>query len=99
MTSSSPPSSDDKVRKLGAYKAPYEPEPKVVALLEKLLAQAKDGSLRAIAVATVHRDDVSPAGEANSGWAVGNGCYFAITHAMQQLYRAWGKYCDERAGN
>lgn len=51
------------VVKLDGVTLDYEPDPHIIAELERLLARAKDGDLRAIAYATCNAN-----GSTGSGW-------------------------------
>lgn len=48
--------------------AEWAPVPEVVATAEKLLAEAKAGKIRAVAIATVSHDDLSEGAEIDHGW-------------------------------
>ena len=78
-----------------AYRAPMDPMEPVIRHCERLLADAKAGKLRSLVYAVVHRDDLSPAGMVDHGWACSTGTYYAVTHAIERLSRAWGRECDQ----
>lgn len=76
------------------YRERFAPDHRLVQHCERLLADAKSGQLRALVYGTVYRDDLSAAGSVDHGWAVGGGTYYAASHAIGRLQRAWGRECD-----
>lgn len=74
----------------------FAPDPDVVRQLYELLQDAKSGKLRSVAYATVCHDGLSEWGLSGSGWVCsGSLDVYALNHAIGQLKRRWGRYCDE----
>jgi hypothetical protein len=48
-----------------------------------------------MAFAAVYSDNLSEAGATGSSWVLGDGCYYALSHAIWSLDRRWGAYCDD----
>lgn len=76
------------------HREPFDPDPRLIRHCERLLADARSGKLRAVAYATVYHDDLSPAGSVDHGWAAAPGTYYATSHGVARLARAWGRECD-----
>ena len=72
----------------------FAPASPLVTHCERLLADAKSGRLRALVYGTVCHDGLSPAGSVDHGFCVGPGTYYAATHAVERLRRAWDRECD-----
>lgn len=77
-----------------AFALPFDPVPGVVAHVERLLADAKAGRLRALVYGVVWRDDISPAGAVDHGFACSPGTYYAASHAVERLRRGWDRECE-----
>ncbi len=72
-----------------AVTASFAPVSGMAEELEKLLALAKSGKLRACAWAVVYEADAKPDGEIGHGWARGPYTAFGLTAAIEQLNYAW----------
>ena len=72
----------------------FAPASPLIIHCERLLADAKSGRLRALVYGTVYHDNLSPAGSVDHGFCVGPGTYYAATHAVERLRRAWDRECD-----
>ena len=70
-------------------KHPFSPHPDVIKLLEDTLALAKEGRVQAVGLACVYRDELEPAGETYSTWAMGSGTKYGLTHAIVALKAKW----------
>lgn len=78
-----------------AVTASFSPVPELVEELEKLLALAKSGKMRAAAWAVVYEADAKPDGEVSSGWARGPYTSFGLTAAIERLNYRWKKHEHE----
>ena len=76
-------------RHIEAVKVPFAPVPEVIDELERLLAAAKSGKLRACAWAVVYHNDIAPDGDVDSGFARGPWTAFALTDAIERLRYRW----------
>lgn len=87
----------DNVRTLqvALAKKSFEPNDKLIKFLQGILDQAKEGKLRAVAVATVYHDDLDPGGEASEGWNYSSGTKFSLSHALLRLNAQWGRHLIE----
>lgn len=72
-----------------AVKGSFAPVPELVEEIEKLLALAKEGKMRAAAWAVVYHDDHAPDAEVASGWARGPYTNWALTAAIERLSHYW----------
>lgn len=67
----------------------FEPNERVIAHCEKLLAMAKSGEIRAIGYALVEHDDLKPNGTINWGYTNTPATMFALDAAISALRRKW----------
>lgn len=90
----------DEVVKLGPRKIDRftDPFPGLVEELERLLAEAKAGTLRAAAWAVVRSDGISPDAEVATGWARAGGTSFALSAAIARLTHRWDRH-EHRAAD
>lgn len=70
----------------------FPPVPELIAEIEKLLAEARSGKLRAAAWAVVFHADGKPDGEVSSGWARGPYTAYGVTAAIERLSYRWKKH-------
>lgn len=75
-----------------AVTASFAPVPELIDEIEKLLAQAKSGKMRAAAWAVVYEADAKPDGEVSNGWARGPFTTFGLTAAIERLSYRWKKH-------
>jgi hypothetical protein len=69
-----------------------DPFPALVEELERLLAEAKSGTLRAAAWAIVRTDGMSPDAEVATGWAQAGSTNFALSAAIARLTHRWDQH-------
>lgn len=72
-------------------KGSFAPVPELIEEIEKLLASAKAGEMRAAAWAVVYHDGHAPDAAVASGWARGPYTTFAMTAAIDRLKFYWSK--------
>ncbi len=78
-----------------AYRTKFEAHPDVVRECEVLLEQAKNGNLRALAVALVYHDDLKPDGEVNRAWVTTPGTVWALDTSINRLVWKWRRQYDD----
>jgi hypothetical protein len=74
-----------------AHKEKFEPDAKIIEKIETLLERAKQGYVRAVAIAVIEHDGLTPAASCSTAWEnTGEyGTTFGLTHAIAQLSRRW----------
>lgn len=74
------------------YRKKFKPDKMVIKELKKVMKQAKSGQLRGFAIALVHHDNVTPAGEVNRAWVAGPGTRWALDTAINRMVHRWRQH-------